>query len=74
MYKDKYGRYKLRKYVSNNISCICEMLSNGLNPDILSALVENKLYCIDANLYKDTKRIMLLERLKKLKKLNKLSQ
>lgn len=74
VYKDKYGRYKLRKYVSNNISCICEMLNNGLNSDTLTALVNNQLYCIDANLHKDTKRMMLLERFKKLKALNKLSQ
>lgn len=66
VHKDKYGRYKMLKYVLRNISFICECISKQINTDILNSMIVSKMYIIDTDLLKSTKR----QRMLKLKKLN----
>lgn len=60
--RDRFGRYKLSKYVSKKLSFICEfMLHNGNESDIIYILQD-----IDKNINKSIYK----QRLQKLKKLN----
>lgn len=73
VHKDKYGRYKMLKYVSRKISYICEIL-NLPNDNVYREVresdliwrLDDKMSQLDNDLLKGIKR----ERLLKLKKIN----
>lgn len=73
VHKDKYGRYKMLKYVLRKISYICEILnapSDNIYREIRESdliwKLEDKMSQIDEDLLKSTK----IQRMLKLKKLN----
>lgn len=68
VHKDKYGRYKLLKYVFRKISYICEILnlpSDNVYREC-DIIWNDKMSQLDNDLLKSTKR----QRMLKLKKLN----
>lgn len=70
VHKDKYGRYKLSKYVFRNISHICEVLKNNQTEKCLlyyETQIDKKILKIDKNILKNTQT----QRKLKIIKLNK---
>lgn len=53
VHKDKFGRYKLSKYVSKNLSFICDYIKSIGNVELMNALVDFKMNKIDNNINKD---------------------
>jgi 3D (Asp-Asp-Asp) domain-containing protein len=70
--KDKYGRYKLSKYVSRNLVIICEWIYHNINGNMMDIFIENKMRIIDDNIKKSELKQRIINnriRVDKLKKL-----